>query len=69
MAKWATKNPPQKSGRYLITLKTAFGRQVRQADRTEYPKGNWHWSILPSGTASDSEVAAWQKCPEPYTGT
>jgi hypothetical protein len=65
MGKWVTKNPPQKNGRFLITLKTSFGNQVRQADRVEYPKGNWCWSILPSGTAND-EVVAWQKCPEPY---
>ena len=64
MAKWATKNPPQKSGRYLITYQGV----VRQADRHEYPKGNWHWLILPSGSASDREVTAWQKCPEPYKG-
>ena len=59
MSKWATKNPPIKSGRYLVTLKTSFGIQVRQADRVEYPKGNWYWSLLPNGTAS-SEVIAWQ---------
>ena len=39
MAKWGTKNPPQKKGRYLVTIETSFGRQVRQADRFEYPKG------------------------------
>jgi len=67
MAKWATKNPPKQRGRYLITLQTGhFGRQVRQADRSEYPKGNWHWTLLPSGRAYDNEVVAWQKCPEPY---
>lgn len=68
MAKWGTQNPPKKRGYYLVTLKTSFGRQVRQAERTEYPEGNWIWHILPSGTASDSEVAAWQKCPAPYMG-
>lgn len=69
MAKWATKNPPTEHGRYLVTLQTkAFGRQVRQADRTEYPKGHWYWSLLPSGTASDKEVVAWQKQPKPYMG-
>jgi hypothetical protein len=67
MSKWATKNPPTKNGRYLVTLKTSFGNQVRQADRVEYPKGNWYWSILPScSSASNKEVIAWQKCPEPY---
>jgi len=65
MSKWATKNPPTKNGRYLVTLKTSFGNQVRQADRVEYPKGNWYWSILPSGSAT-TEVIAWQKCPESY---
>jgi hypothetical protein len=68
MGKWATGTPPKKSGRYLITLKSAFGRQVRQADRCEYPKGNWYWSTLPSGNPSDKDVIAWQKCPEPYRG-
>lgn len=69
MAKWGINNPPKKSGRYLITLVVRFGgRQVRQADRYEYPKDNWLWGLLPSGTASDSEVIAWQKCPEPYKG-
>ena len=68
MAKWATGTPPKKTGRYLITLKTPFGRQVRQADRSEYPKDNWTWSVLPSGTAYDDEVVAWQKCPESYMG-
>lgn len=51
MAKWGTKNPPQKKGRYLVTIETSFGRQVRQADRCEYPKGNWTWNVLPSGVA------------------
>lgn len=65
MAKWGTKNPPIKKGRYLVTIKTLYGNQVRQADRTEYPKGNWYWSILPSSDTS-CEVIAWQKCPEPF---
>lgn len=64
MAKWGTKNPPQKKGRYLVTIETSFGRQVRQADRYEYPKGNWIWAVLPNGSTVD--VIAWQKCPEPY---
>ena len=68
MAKWGTKNPPRKKGRYLVTLVTSFGRQVRQADRYEYPQGNWIWVLLPSGTACDKDVIAWQKCPEPYEG-
>nr|DAZ72297.1 MAG TPA: hypothetical protein [Caudoviricetes sp.] len=66
MAKWGTKNPPQKKGRYLVTIETSFGRQVRQADRCEYPNGNWTWNVLPSGSTVD--VIAWQKCPEPYRG-
>lgn len=72
MAKWATGEPPKKAGRYLVTYQTgAFGRQVRQADRVEYPKGHWYWSILPSGGyggVSEKDVVAWQKCPEPYRG-
>lgn len=68
MAKWGTKNPPEKAGRYLITLQTSFGRQVRQADRTEHPKGNWSWSLLPHGHAYDKDVIAWQKEPKPYLG-
>lgn len=66
MSEWEINNYPKEKGRYLITLQTTFGRQVRQADRFEYPEDNWLWSILPSGTASDKEVVAWQKCPEPY---
>lgn len=66
MAKWETKNPPKKKGRYLVTIDTPFGRQVWQADRCEYPKGNWTWSVLPSGATED--VIAWQKCPDPYKG-
>lgn len=66
MAKWGIKNPPKKKGRYLVTIDTPFGRQVRQADRLEYPKGNWIWRVLPSGAIEDA--IAWQKCPEPYKG-
>lgn len=64
MAKWGTKTPPNKEGLYLVTIKTPFGTQVRQANRVEYPKNNWHWSVLPSGGSSD--VIAWQLCPKPY---
>ena len=64
MAKWGTKNPPKKKGRYLVTINTSFGRQVRQADRREYPPGNWAWSVLPGN--GYEEVIAWQKCPDPY---
>lgn len=66
MAKWATGTPPQKSGRYLVTLVTSFGRQVRQANREEYPNGNWYWHLLSGSVVSNAEVVAWQKCPEPY---
>ena len=47
-----------------MTVNTSFGRQVKQADRCEYPKGSWIWSILPEG--SNADVIAWQKCPKPY---
>ena len=68
MGKWTTQNPPKKTGRYLITLDTSFGKQVRQADRGEYPKGNWFWCVMPFGNTCNKEVIAWQKCPEPYEG-
>lgn len=69
MAKWGTKNPPQRRGRYLITINTSFGIQVQMADRIEYPKDNWMWRLLPSGDiSSESQVIAWQKCPQPYRG-
>lgn len=64
MAKWATKNPPNKKGRYLVTVQSGYGSVVMQADRTEYPKGNFTWYILPSGGSSG--IVAWQKCPEAY---
>jgi hypothetical protein len=63
---WGTKNPPKKAGRYLVTMDTSFGRQVRQADRCEYPPGNWNWRALPSGGSGG--VIAWMKCPKPYAG-
>ncbi len=63
---WETKNPPKKTGRYLVTLQTSLGRQVRQADRYEHG-GSWLWSILPDGGYSH-EVIAWMKCPQPYVG-
>lgn len=64
------RSTPQKSGRYLVTYQAGpFGRQVRQADRTEYPKGNWHWVLLPGcNSVLERDIIAWQKCPEPYTG-
>lgn len=64
--KWGTKNPPNKEGRYLVTVKTNFGRQVRQADRSEWA-GQWFWYLLPSSSAS-YDVVAWIKQPEPYGG-
>jgi hypothetical protein len=63
---WETKNPPAKDGRYLVTLETPFGRQVRQADRYKHHAGYWSWSVLPSG-GSDG-VIAWMKGPEPFAG-
>ena len=60
--KWGTKTP-KKPGRYIVTIKTPFGRQVRQADFVEYPKGNFHWSVLPSG---GDDVVAWFLEPRPY---
>ena len=65
MAKWGTVNEPKKDGMYLVTIKTSFGNQVRQAKRTEYPKGNWCWFVIPD-SGSSSDVIAWQKCPKPY---
>lgn len=65
MAKWSIKNPPKKEGKYLVTIKTNFGKQVRQAQRVQYPKGNWYWYILPGG-GNSSDVVAWQKEPKPY---
>lgn len=67
MARWGTKHPPKKKGRYLVTVDTPpFGRQVRQADRYLTHYGEWAWSILPAGGSSG--IVAWQKCPEPYKG-
>ena len=67
MARWGTKHLPNKKGRYLVTIKTSFGNQVRQADRYQTHIGTWAWSVLPGGGQS-SDVIAWQKCPEPYNG-
>ena len=67
MAKWGTKVPPQKKGRYLVTIKTSFGNQVRQADRCKSHTGVWMWNVLPN-TGWCNDVIAWQKCPEPYEG-
>lgn len=64
--RWGTKNPPNKKGRYLVTIKDNFGRTVRQADRAEHG-GNWYWYILPSYSVS-YDVVAWIKQPEPYSG-
>ncbi len=56
----------KKRGRYLVTIETSLGRQVRQADIVEFLKSKWGWKILPGG--GNSKVIAWQKCPEPYQG-
>ena len=61
--KWGTVLP-KVTGRYIVTIKTSFGRQVRQADYVEYPKGNFYWSILPNGGSGD--IVAWFKEPKPY---
>jgi hypothetical protein len=66
MGKWATKIVPNKRGRYLVTIETEFGRQVRQADRYFAHYGKWAWSLLPHGLISDKKVVAWQKCPQPF---
>ena len=68
MTKWATKNPPRKKGCYLVTIKDDFGTVVRQADRIEYPKGNWLWHIQLNGEIATAKAVAWRKCPEPYSG-
>ena len=67
MAKWGTVNEPNKKGRYLVTIETSFGRQVRQANRKQYWNGTWGWFVLHGSDGSD-KVIAWQKCPEPYEG-
>jgi hypothetical protein len=63
---WGTKLPKKAGNRYLVT----FDGVVRQADFIEYPKGNFYWAILPSGTESvgSGRVTAWQKEPKPYKG-
>ena len=66
MSKWGTINEPKVTGRYLVTIETEFGRQVRQADRFLRHSGGWSWYILPNG--DNSKVVAWQKCPKPYEG-
>ena len=58
---WDTILPKKAGDRYLVT----FNGTVRQADYVEYPKGNFYWSILPSGSAT-SGVTAWQRQPSPY---
>lgn len=60
---WSTKNPPSKSGNYIVTIETQFNtRQVRQAVR--YQHGDkWFWNVLPSG---GGDVIAWFKQPEPF---
>lgn len=62
--KWGTKKPPNKKGRYIVTYQGI----VRQADRI---KNHWNdgfsWSVLPNGGyATESDVTAWIKQPEPY---
>ena len=64
MSKWGTVKEPRKVGRYLVTIETEMGRQVRQADRYIGHWGGFAWYILPNG--DNSKVVAWQKCPKPY---
>ena len=66
MSKWCTIKKPRKNGRYLVTIETPFGRQVRQADMVEFPENNWYFYVLPNG--GFEKVIAWQKCPNPYEG-
>jgi hypothetical protein len=58
---WGTKLPKKKGGRYLVTLNTGFGLQVRQADYT----GNG-WIVLPDCMLHTNDVIAWMKEPKPY---
>jgi hypothetical protein len=66
MKMWGTKLPKKAGGRYIVTLKCSFGLQVRQADYTEYPKGNYYWSVLPDYSTHHDDVIAWMKEPKPY---
>lgn len=65
MAKWSTKNPPNKCGKYLVTVKGLTNNYVMVAERSEYPRGNYYWTTE-SGSSINSIVIAYQKCPEPY---
>ena len=64
---WGTIKPKKAGGRYLVTLRTSFGRQVRQADCVEYPKGNIYWCVLPEYSSHTDDVIAWMKEPKPCT--
>lgn len=61
---WATKNPPKKYGRYLVTVQTSFGRVVRQADRCMNSAGAFYWVVLPDMVCTD--VIAWMLQPKPF---
>lgn len=65
---WSTKLPKKAGGRYLITLKTSYGNEVRQADFCELHEGCFRWYVLPSGSFEYSNVIAWMKQPKPYEG-
>ena len=72
MERWQTGEPPKETGEYRVIHQMYwFGRQVRQADRVENPKGHWYWLLHSSGDdriVNDKDIIAWQKCPEPYQG-
>lgn len=64
---WGTKPPKKSCGRYLVTLRTDFGNQVRQAEYKGLTlNGNPYWIILPSCSVVTSDVIAWMKEPAPY---
>ena len=63
--KWSTIKEPTQEGRYIVTIKTSFGNQIRIARRCKTHIGNWRWNILGS-VGYSSDVIAWIKCPKPY---
>lgn len=63
---WGTILPKKAGDRYLVTLQTSSGKQVRQAIYTEYPKGHFRWCILPECSTHTTDVIAWMKEPKPY---
>lgn len=63
--KWGTINEPKKVGRYLVTIKTSLGNQIRIADRVKSHIDTLEWYIL-GNTGYSHDVIAWIKCPKPY---